>query len=266
MIAVAQTSAGSVANAQAVATGEIEAGLIQADVAFRAVQGQGEFAAIAAARKLRALASLYAEKLHLVTRNDARIRSIADLRGKRFSIDELGSGTLAVTRIVLAAYGLSETDFVPVYLKPVFTAEKMINGDLHGFAMMAGTPMEAVSRLADLDLFLVPVDPATAAGINARYPFLVPGKIPGGVYAGIPETPTLEVHALLVVSEDLDEETAYQVTKVLWGQRMRALLDRGHASGKDIRRESALTGLSLPLHSGAERYYREQGITIDPES
>jgi len=262
IIGVAYNSTGSVANALAVAANEIEAGLAQADVAFQAVHRQGPFADIVAARGLRAVASLYPEKLQIVTRRDAGIRSVVDFRGKRISIDEIGSGTLPVMQIVLDAHGLTEADFSPVYLKPIFTMEKMINREIHGFSLMGGAPMEAISHLSDIELYMVPIAPPTAVQIAAQHPFLVADVIPANTYRGVPETPTLQVHALLIVHETLGQELVYQLTRALWSKRTLNLLAEGHPVGHAIRLESALTGLSLPLHPGAEQFYREQGMTL----
>jgi uncharacterized protein len=262
IIGVAQNSAGSIENVRAVVSGQIEAGLVQADIAAWAFRAEHAFAGDASGSAVRAVASLYPEMFQLVTRRDANIRSVPDLRGKRFSIDELGSGTLSVMRIVLAAYGLSESDFSPVYLKPAFTQDKMAQNELQGFAMMAGAPMKAVTQLSDIGLFLVPIDSNTASEISARYPYLIPGKIPAGVYSGIPETPTLQVYALLVVSAEASEALVYQVTAALWSERTLSLLKQGHPQGKLITPETALTGLSIPLHAGAERFYREKELQL----
>jgi TRAP transporter TAXI family solute receptor len=259
-IGVAQISSGSVENARAVTRGDIEAGLVQADVAAQAYAGKAAFAGEATARSIRAVASLYPERLQIVTRRDAGIRSIGDFRGRRISIDEVGSGTLAVMRIVLAAHGMTEADFSPVYLKPMFTQEKMSRGDVQGFAMMAGTPMEAFTRLSAVGLYLVPIPPAIAARIHAQFPYLVPAVIPAGVYADIPATPTLQVHALLVVRAALDEDLVYRATAALWSRRTAALLAAGHPQGRSIAPASALTGVSIPLHPGAERFYRRIGV------
>ena len=259
-IGVAQSSGGSVANVQAVVSGEIEAGLVQADVALLAYEARGPFAGNQEARQVRAVAGLYPEKFQIVTRRDADIRSVADLQGKIISLDEPGSGTLAVMRIVLAAHGLSEKDLQPVYLKPEFTLEKLSQGEMQGFVVMAGTPMKAVTSLAGLGIFLVPIAPDAAARIHDQFPFLVPGIIPAGVYKNVPETPTLEVRALLVVRSTMDEELVHQVTAALWSDRTQALLKNGHPQGRSISPETALLGVSIPLHPGAERYYREKGL------
>lgn len=257
IIGVAQNSAGSVSNVLHVASGEIEAGLVQADVAYWALNAKGAFQGNDQARSIRAIASLYPEKFQVVTRNDAHVKRIQDLRGKRISIDEIGSGTLATMRIVLEAHGMTEHDLLPVYLKPVFTHDKIISGELQGFVMMAGAPMAAVSQLTSIGISLVPILPEYAARIEKKYPYLVPGRIAADVYPGIPETPTIQVHALLIVNEKMDAALVYRITAALWSQKTLTMLKNGHAQGKAITPATALLGLSIPLHPGAKRYYQE---------
>ena len=180
-----------------------------------------------------------------------------DLRGKRISVDEIGSGTLAVMRIVLEAFSLNEKDLKPVYLKPVFTHDKIVSNELQGFVNMAGAPMKAVTQLLDTGIFLVPIAPKMASMIEAKYPYLVPGKIPAGIYPGIPDTPTIQVNALLVVNKAMDEELVYKITAALWSERMLSLLKAGHPQGKLIVRDTALSGIPIPFHPGAKKYYQK---------
>jgi len=266
-IGIAQNSAGSIENIRAVASGEIEAGLVQADVAAWAFQSEHVFKDADNVRDIRAVASLYPEKFQMVTRRDADIRSVNDMRGKRISVDEIGSGTLAVMRIVLEAHNMTEKDLRPVYLKPVFTHDKMVSGDLQGFVMMAGAPMAAVTQLSSVGVSLVPISPDIAARIQARYAYLVPSKIPADIYPGIPETPTIQVYALLVVSAKTDAQLVYDVTAALWSDRTLGMLKTGHPQGKSITPETASEGISIPLHPGAKKYYQEYGMRFkDSES
>ena len=122
--------------------------------------------------------------------------------------------------------------------------------------------MEAVLNLSNIGISLVPIQKEVADKINRRYPYLVPGFIPANIYPGIPETPTIQVHALLAVSSAMDEELVYRVTAALWSQHMLSLLKQGHPQGKAITLETALTGLSIPLHEGAKRFYLEHGMVI----
>ncbi len=160
--------------------------------------------------------------------------------------------------IALAAHGLSESDLQPLYLKPAFTEDKMKNGQLQGFAIMAGTPNAAVSKLAEVGVTLIPVNTEVAARIHQRHPFLTPGTIAGDIYQGVAETPTLEVYALLVVSAAMPEDLAHAVTAALFAEHTGTLLRQGHPLGKAISLDSALRGLSIPLHVGAERFYRQR--------
>jgi len=257
-VGVAQNSAGSIENVRGVISGELEAGMVQADLAALAFNRQGDFSNISEQANVRAIAGLYSEKFHLVVRKDAGIQSIHDLRGKRISVDELGSGTRVIMDIVLEAYGLTENDLLPLYLKPAFTEDKMKSGQLQGFAIMAGVPNAAVTKQSDTGITLLPVDPPIASAINQRYKYLTPGKIGKGMYHDIPETPTLEVSALLVVSSTMSDDLAYAVTEALFSRETIILLQEGHPLGKAIGLDSALQGVSIPLHPGALRFYRDK--------
>ena len=242
-ISVAQNSGGSIDNVQGIAAGEIEIGLVQADVAAWAFQAEHVFKGNDKVQGVRAIASLYPEKFQIITRSDAKVQSVNDLRGKHISVDEIGSGTLAVMRIVLDMHGLNEKDLKPVYLKPVFTHDKIVSGELQGFVMMAGAPMVAVSQLLGTGISLVPIAPRIASLIEAKYPYLVPGKILADIYPGIPDTPTIQVHALMVVNKTMDEELAYKITAALWNEQTLSMLKAGHPQGKLITPDMALLGI-----------------------
>lgn len=259
-IGVAQSSAGSVENIRDVESGLVEAGLAQADVASYAFNREKMFADGGKPSSIRAIASLYPEKFHIVVREDAGITNFTELKGKKISIDEEGSGTLAVMRILLQAYGMSENDFSPVYLKPMYTHGKMKNGEIQGFVSMAGVPMDAVSRLLETGVVLISLDPKVIAEVTRQYPYLFAGKIEADTYGQIPEADTLEVYALLVVDEKMPDDVAYAVTEALFDHRTMELLRTGHPQGAAIRLDTALRGVSIPLHPGAERFYREKGI------
>ncbi len=259
LIAVAQTSGGSVANVQALTSGDIEAGLVQADVALWALRGEGPFAG-EEGRPVRALASLYPEQLQILVRRDAQIQGVTDFRGKTISLDVAGSGTLAVMRIILAAHGLSENDFNPVYLKPEFTTERLADGKLHGISLVAGIPVKAIAEIAGQEFSFLPIDPDIASIITHEHPYLVPSVIPAETYSGRPEIPTMEVNALLLVHEGLDEDLVYAMTAAIWDEQTQALLRSAHSQGRSVTLESAVHGLSVPLHSGAIRFYQEQKL------
>ena len=261
LVAIAQSSNGSVANINGINSGTLESGFAQSDVAYWAYTGTGIFADRGKVASLRAIANLYPESIHLVARKGAGIKSVRDLKGKRVSLDEPGSGTLVDARIILQAYGLSEKDIKPDYIKPTPAIGKIKDNQLDAFFIVAGFPTGSVAELASsAGAELVPIAGAEAQAIMAKYGFFAPDTIPAGTYDGIGETKTLSVGAQWVVGANVDADLVYGITKALWNDNSRKLLDHGHAKGKVIRLETALNGVGIPLHPGAERFYKEAGI------
>jgi TRAP transporter TAXI family solute receptor len=262
LVLTAQASNGSVANVNAVASGALEAGFSQADVAYWAFTGTGLFEGKPKLADLRLLANLYPESIHLVTAKAAGIASLADLKGKRVSLDEPGSGTLVDARIILGAAGLAEDDVEPEYLKPNQAAERMRDGGLDAFFFVGGYPTSAITELAATGggVTLVPIAGEAAGKITAEYSFFSPDVIPEGTYQGVSRTETLAVGAQWITSAKVSADTVYAVTKGLWSDKARAALDAGHAKGKLIRRETALEGTAIPVHDGAQRFYVEAGL------
>ena len=258
LVTVVHSSTGSVANVEGIASGALELGLCQSDIAYWAYHGTGMFADKGAITNLRTIANLYAESVHVVVRRDAGIESVADLTGKRVSLGETGSGTLVDAKAVLEAYGLAEADVDARYLKPGAASLLMWDGELDAFFLVAGYPVTAIDELArNVEIDLLPIDGAEADTLTAFYPFFTTSVIPAGVYGGNPEVRTISVGAQLLVAAEVDEETVYGITRALWHENTRKLLDGGHARGKDIRLETARAGIAIPLHPGAKRYYAE---------
>lgn len=261
LVAVAQSAHGSVANIAAVAAGEIESAFAQSDVAYWAHTGTGIYLKSGKVGNIRAIASLYPESFHLVARKGLGIRSVLDLAGRRVSLDEEGSGTLVDARLILSAFGMKESDFKPLYLKPVPSIEAMEAGALDAFFFVAGYPAKAVTELtATGGAELVPIEGPEVDLLAEKYGFFTRVAIPAGTYEGIGPVHTLSVRAQWIVGAQVDEELVYQITKALWHESTRALLRAGHPQARAITRETALDGVAIPLHPGAERYYREVGM------
>ncbi|CUH37969.1 TRAP transporter solute receptor, TAXI family [Jannaschia seosinensis] len=262
LIATALSANGSVANVNAIAGGSLESGFAQSDVATWAQTGTGIWEDREAVESLRAIANLYPETIHLVASADSGIESVGDLEGKRVSLDEPGSGTLVDARIILEAYGLSEDEIVASYLKPDQAAERMRDGAMDAFFFVGGFPAGAIAELASQDdITLVPISGEEAQGIAEEYTFFAENTVPGGTYEGVDaDTTTLSVGAQWITSAEQPEELIYQITEALWNENTRSLLDAGHQKGGQITPDTALDGVGIPLHPGAERFYREQGL------
>ena len=262
LVSTAVASNGSVANVNAIAGGNMESGFTQADVAYWASSGTGVFDGKPKLSDLRSIANLYPESIHIVVRKGSGLKSVADLKGKRVSLDEPGSGSLINARAVLAAYGIAEKDISPEYLKPNQAAEKMKDGGVDAFFITGGYPMSAISELATSGggVELLPISGEGAEKLMKDAPFFAKDEIPAGAYKDVPATPTLAVGAQWVTSAKIPDDVVYNVVKGLWSDKTRAVLDAGHAKGKLIRKESALNGLAVPLHPGAEKFYKEAGL------
>jgi hypothetical protein len=260
--ASAVASNGSVANVNAIAGGQAESGFAQADVATWAYTGTGVYEGKGRVEELRAIANLYPESVHLVVRKGLGVKTPADLKGKRVSLDEPGSGTLINARTILAAYGVTEKDIKPEYLKPNQAGEKLKDGSVDAFFFTGGYPAGAIAELAatGAGIELVPIAGPEADKLRESAKFFAPDEIPAGTYKDIGAVKTLAVGAQWVTSAKIDADLVYEVTKATWSDKTRAVLDAGHAKGKVIRKETALQGLGIPLHPGAERFYREAGL------
>ena len=258
LIAVAQTTRGSIENVEAIRSGTFESGLTQSDVAYWAYTGTSVFGKSGPVKNLRAIANLYQESLHIVVRAHAGIASIADLKGKRVSLGEKGSGTLVTARLVLEAYGLGEKRIKPAYLPVGEAGDRLRAGTLDAIMIVSGYPVPAIADLAAAaPIALLAVEGETAAALRIKYPFFAVDIIPMDAYNTAANTITLGIGALWVVAAELDDDLVYGITKALWHKNTRKLLDQGSPIGRQIRVDTALAGLPIPLHPGAARYYGE---------
>ena len=262
LVASALSANGSVANINAIAGGSLESGFSQSDVATWAYTGTGIWEGKEPVESLRAIANLYPESIHLVASAESGISSVADLKGKRVSLDEPGSGTLVDAKIILGGYGLSEEDIQPEYLKPDQAADRMRDGAMDAFFFVGGYPAGAISELASQhDVKLVPISCDEAPKICEDFQFFAADTVPGGTYEGSDgDVNTLSVGAQWVTSADQPDDLIYEITKALWNDNTRKQLDAGHAKGKAITKDTALNGIGVPLHPGAEKFYKEAGL------
>lgn len=264
LIAIAQSTTASVFNNAAVQNGELEAGLAAADVTRSMFLGEGKFDG-KPHPKLRIVANLYPEDLHLVLPKGESIGSLADLAGKRVGIAQAGSGTQVAVLQMLEAWGVTRDNMEEAELNNSQSAERLADGQLDAYFYAAGWPVAAMVQLASTKgMALHSFTEDDLGKINGIIPAYIPSKIPGGVYEGVDsDSLTPAVSALLVVSSDLSEELVHGITEALWNSNTRKLLDNGHAKGKQITPETALDGvaaLGVPLHAGAEKFYKEAGL------
>jgi TRAP transporter TAXI family solute receptor len=262
VVVTAQASNGSLANVNGIAGGAIESGFSQADVASWAFTGKGVFEGKPNVPGLRLIATLYPESVHVVARKGAGIKSVADLKGKRVALDEPGSGTLINARTILAAYGVKEADLKPEYIKPNQAGDKLKDGALDAFFFTGGAPAGAIAELASAGagIELIPIEGPQADALRKADGFFSPDVIPDGTYKGVGAVKTLAVGAQWVTSDKADAGLVYEITKALFSEATQKTLAAGHAKGRYITKENAVTGAGIPFHPGAEKFYKEAGL------
>ncbi|MBE3132446.1 MAG: TAXI family TRAP transporter solute-binding subunit [Acidobacteria bacterium] len=255
--ATAVTSGASVANINMLATDEVQMAFVQNDIAFYAYNGVEMFKDKQQAN-VRAVATLYNETIQVVTLASTRVKSLADLKGKRVAVCAAGSGAEVNARQVLEAAGLTYKDISPQYLSFAEAANGLRDGNTDVAFLTAGAPTAAVRDVAaQKDVVIIPVPKNIADKLIAKYPFYVRVKIPKDTYSKqTADVDTVTVKSILVASASLDETVVYNATKAIFTNLDRLI--QAHAQGRNITRATALEGLPIPVHPGAERFFKEK--------
>jgi TRAP transporter TAXI family solute receptor len=262
LVAVAQSTSGSVANVEAIFKKRLDAAIVQADIAYWAYNGSGAFAGKGAYTNLRGVAVLYPDTVHVAIRKGAKIKAIADLKGKRVALGEQGSGTLVTARTILRAHNLKDGDLKAHYLKPGASADKLAAGELDALFVVDGAPSAIVDDLAGRGLIELLGFPATEAEkLRKASPFFIKGELAPKTYAGLDTAlPVVQVGVVLLVGSEVPEALVYGITKALWHESTLKLLAGGHPNGRLIKPEKAIEGLAIQLHAGAASYYFDAGL------
>ena len=265
LVAVAQATSGSVANLRLINKGEIESGFAQADLAGWAYNGVKLFADSGKLSELRAIGSLFPAVAHLVVRADSPIRTLTDLKGKTIAVGEAGSGSAADAAVVFDAAGLGGDAVVQKYLRPGPGAADLKAGTIDAVFIVGGYPVPAIRDLAaSTPVRLIPIDGEIVEKLNKEFAYYQTTEIPAGAYPGVDtSTPSIGFPALWLVNRRIDSDLVYAITKSLWNPATAKLLSAIEPSGDQIRLDHALDGLSVPLHPGAARFYREAGLPVD---
>lgn len=259
---VAESTGASVENCRLVAQGMIDMGLAMGGVAYKATQGEDPFEK---AYPLVALLNMYSSPLHILTTEGSDIKTVADLAGKKISIDVPGAGCNVQSRIVLEEAGFDlDNDLTVVELSQSEGVAALKDGTVDAMTLQAAFPCSGVMDLnAARDLVLVPITEELFAKVNVQIPAAVPVTIPAGTYSDV----TYDVLAvgvpnpIVVNAETMSDDLAYELTKVIL-ENVNAgkyALINTHPIAAQMTPENA-SKCPIPLHPGAERYYKEVGV------
>lgn len=245
---------GGAENIALLRSGDAVVGLAQADTAKLAYEGRGPFAAQGPFTGLRALGSLYPELVHIVVRDDAKLRSVRDLKGKKIALGAEGSAVRATLETVLAAHGLrAGRDYEAVPTPFAGSLPALNSGAIDAAAQVIGVPAAPLrDALTQAHLKLLPLDPAAVKALATQDSALMPMDIVGGTYPNQAEpVATVGMAALLLTTSDLTHDEALQVVRAVY-QTGQDLLAAGSAQGAQVSVATARRGLTVPLHDGAE--------------
>jgi uncharacterized protein len=253
-----QATKASVENLNLLQQGKGELALALGDSVKFAWEGNEEVGFKTPLNKLRGIAAVYPNYIQIAACGECGATTLADLKGTSMSVGAAKSGTELNARAILAAAGMSYGDLRKVeYLPFAESVELMKNRQLDATLQSAGLGVASLKDLAaSQPINIVAIPAEVVEKLGAPY---IAATIPAGTYEGqTADVPTAAVVNFLITHEDVSEETAYQMTKLMFDNLPE--LVAAHAAARAISLEGALNGMPVPLHPGAERFYREAGL------
>jgi uncharacterized protein len=256
-----ESSAGSIANVHLLKSGEADFALLQNDVAYYAFNGitLDAFAG-KPVKNISGVFSVYPEIVHVIARRSADVRSIRDLKGKRVVLGAQGSGAEQNALQVLKAHGIREIDLLTQSIGRTAAFDQLKAGivDAVFVSTALGSPLIA-DAMASGKLTLIGIGDSAGESLRRSYPFYTVEKIPANSYPGLEHDVTSAgVMAILVVRSNVADELVYSLTKAVFDNLPQ--FQSAHPAARHLTLHTALSGMALPLHPGAERYFQQKGI------
>ena len=254
-----QATKASVENLNLLQAGRGEIAFTLGDSLSDAWKGNEEAGFKSPLKKLRGIAAIYPNYIQIVARADAGIKTLSDLKGKNVSVGAPKSGTELNARAIFGAAGMTYKDFARVeYLPFGESVELMKNRQLDATLQSAGLGVSSLRDLAtSVDIVVVTVPADVIRKTND--PAYIPATIPANTYRGqTSDVQTAAVQNFLVTHEGVSTDTVYAMTKAMWTNLDQ--LVAAHSAAKAINIKDATNGMPIPLHPGAEKYYKEVGV------
>lgn len=258
----ALTTAASGYNVQAIESDQVDLAFALGDVTYLAYT-RGTADLPRPHRGVRAIAVLYVNVFHILTRRDSGVTSVADLRGRRVAVGRsvpAGRSDRALNLDAVAeANGIGPNDMAFEWLTFSEIVTRLGDGRIEAGLLSSGYPVQAVALAAStFGVRLLPIDRAAAERVRSRHPFFKRTTIPGGTYAGQPEDiTTLGVDNLLLCRDDMSDDLVYRLTRELF--EALPAIGRTIVAARLVDADRAAT-TPIPLHPGAARYYREREL------
>ena len=247
------------ANIQLILDGDAEIAIAMQDAVMQAYTATGAYEGSAAADSLRALMRLWPNYVQLVTTSNTGIRSVEDLRGKRVGVGAANSGVEINARMILAAYGMSYDDIQPDYLAYGEAIDNMKNGQCDAVFVTSGLPNSSVMELGvSYDMVVVPIDGEGRNKLVEEYPYYAKATIPANTYNNKEDVESVFVYNIMLVRKELSDDMVYDMLTGIF-ENIETIQASHNAANKNIYLDVGVGDLQLPLHPGAEAFWREQG-------
>jgi len=264
-----QPGGASVESINRVHAGEVELGMAMNNIADDAWNGRGAFKA--KQQNFRAIGVIYPEVYQGVALKESGIKTLEDIKGKRVAVGPVGSGTVVLTEAVFSEAGMTFKDVKAAYDGFGDAASKMKDGHLDAAFNVLSVPAAAIQDIKTVrDIEIIEIKGELFEKIKANYPFFSQYIIPAGTYGNAEDKYTINCQAALYVKPDLPEDVVYELTKV-WYEKTSEVAE-AHAAAKWLaeelsagKLETALSGITTPLHPGAYKYFVEKGINVPDE-
>ena len=262
------TSAGSGENVDMLQKGEVNFAILQGLFGSMAWQGKDKYEG-KAKKNLRSISMLWQNVEQFTVRRDyAKTGNIMDLKnlyGERFSIGGRSSGSRVSAETILRSLDIDFKKMNIQYLGYTPSSTALQDGKVQGMNTPSGPPTSAVTNvfasIGNDKIKVLDFSSSDLDKISKNYPVWTPFTIKAGTYPGqTKDINTIAQPNLLVVTKDTPEETVYLLTKTIYANL--PFLNSVHKATKAMSLEKAIAGLPMPLHPGAARFYKEQGINI----
>ncbi|WP_300716500.1 TAXI family TRAP transporter solute-binding subunit [uncultured Brachyspira sp.] len=262
MNVTAQSTGASAENLRLLNRHEVDLAFVQNDVMDYAYNGTDIFDG-EVLTNFSAVLTLYPEVVQIAATKASGIKTIADMKGKRVSVGDAGSGVEFNAKQILESYGLSFNDINKSNLSFKESSDGLQNGTLDACFIVAGIPNAALQELSlSSDIVLVSLDKILLDEMISRYKYYTEVVIPANTYNNIStDTTAIAVRATIAVNNNIPEDAVYNMIKTLFDKKDDLVI--AHAKGEELNIEDAYKGVSIPFHSGALKYYKELGYNIE---
>ena len=257
-----ESTGGSIYNVNTIRSGELDFGIVQSDWQYHGYNGTSEFAEQGPFNKLRAMFSLHTEPFNIIARTDSGINGVADLAGKRVNIGNPGSGDRATMQVVMDAFGWTNDSFtLASELKGSERSQALCDNKIDAFIYMVGHPNGSIKEATtSCDAKLISATGPQIDKLVADNPYYTYTTVPADMYRGTnTDVKSFGVAATLVTSADVSDAVAYNVAKAVFEDF--DTFKRLHPAFANLKKEDMVkAGISIPLHPGAVKYYKEVGL------